>query len=129
MTQGGDELDLLRQLRKSGKVRFVKSNIVYTSARRLKKGPFYNLLVSLLFYYFAAYYINKLFKKPLIGTAPAFRKASPTRSLSWYRSTLGAYGISVLMLVAAIIPIFRNGLIDIVYGIGGIALHTYRFVI
>jgi glycosyltransferase involved in cell wall biosynthesis len=71
--QGGDELSLLRQLRKQGKVAFVRCNPVYTSARRLKRGLFYNLFVTLIFYYLCGYYLDRIFKRTIIGPAPAYR--------------------------------------------------------
>jgi glycosyltransferase involved in cell wall biosynthesis len=74
--QGGDELDLLHRLREKGKVRFIYSNPTYTSGRRLTRGLTYNLFVTFLFYYLGAYYINKIFKRTIIGSAPAFRKNS-----------------------------------------------------
>lgn len=71
--QGGDELSLLRQLRKQGKVAFVRSNPVYTSARRLKRGLLYNLFVTLIFYYLCGYYLDRIFRRTIIGPAPAYR--------------------------------------------------------
>jgi glycosyltransferase involved in cell wall biosynthesis len=38
MTQGGDELDLLRRLRRRGRVVWDPDNVVTTSARRVQKG-------------------------------------------------------------------------------------------
>ena len=73
LTQGGDELEVLHDLKKKGKIIFDYSNPVYTSARRLNSGLFYNLFVSFFLYYLLAYKINKLFKKTIIGMAPAFR--------------------------------------------------------
>ncbi|HVC35882.1 MAG TPA: glycosyltransferase family 2 protein [Candidatus Dormibacteraeota bacterium] len=74
LTQGGDELDLLHKLAKKGKVLFDNKNVSLTSARRLQKGLFYNLFVSFLVYYLLAYYLNKLFKRTILGTAPAYRE-------------------------------------------------------
>jgi hypothetical protein len=71
--QGGDELSLLRQLRKQGKVAFVMSNPVYTSARRLNRGLLYSIFVTLFYYYLCGYYIDRIFKRTIIGPAPAFR--------------------------------------------------------
>jgi hypothetical protein len=34
----------------------------------------YNIFVSFLYYYLAAYYLNSIFKRNVIGGAPAFRK-------------------------------------------------------
>jgi glycosyltransferase involved in cell wall biosynthesis len=73
LTQGGDELALLHNLRRKGKVVFNNSNPVYTSGRRLSEGLLYNFLISFLFYYLTAYYVNRLFNRPVLGTAPAFR--------------------------------------------------------
>ena len=71
--QGGDELHVLHQLKNFGQIKFLLRNPSLTSARRLKKGFYYNFFVTFLFYYLGAYYINKIFKKEIIGTAPAFR--------------------------------------------------------
>jgi glycosyltransferase involved in cell wall biosynthesis len=73
--QGGDELSLLRQMKKQGKVAFVINNPVYTSARRLKRGLLYNLFVTLFYYYICGYYIDRIFKRTVIGPAPAYRFA------------------------------------------------------
>lgn len=72
--QGGDELDLLHRLRKQGPVRFNNSNPTYTSGRRLSRGLLYNMFVTFLFYYMGAYYIDRIFKRNIIGSAPAFRE-------------------------------------------------------
>lgn len=79
LTQGGDELALLNDLTKRGRVVFVNSNHVNTSGRRLTKGLFYSLLVTFLFRYVLAYHLNKLFHKPIIGMAPAFREVKTSR--------------------------------------------------
>lgn len=74
LTQGGDELDLLRNLKKRGKVIFNNANPTFTSSRRLQKGLFYNLFVTLLYYYLLEYYLNRIFKTQFIGTAPNIRE-------------------------------------------------------
>ncbi len=71
--QGGDEIKLLQQLRRKGKVGFLYRNYTYTSGRRLHKGMLYNLFVTFMFYYLAGYFINSIFKRQIIGNAPAFR--------------------------------------------------------
>jgi glycosyltransferase involved in cell wall biosynthesis len=73
-TQGGDELALLHKLRRRGRVSFTNKYVVHTSSRRLNHGLWYNVFVSFLFYYLMAYYINKLFNRRIIGTAPAYRQ-------------------------------------------------------
>ena len=73
--QGGDELSLLRQLKKEGKVAFIINNPVYTSARRLSRGLVYNIFVTLFYYYLCGYYVDRIFKRTVIGPAPAYRFA------------------------------------------------------
>ncbi len=82
LTQGGDELDLLHNLRKEGLVLFNNNNPTYTSARRLVRGFVYNFFVTLLFYYFLEYYLNKIFKRRILGSAPKFRNEYSPRILS-----------------------------------------------
>ncbi len=62
LDQGGDEVALLKQLRKEGKIIFLRHNTALTSARRLKKGLLYNIFVTLLFYY-----VFDLIMRRLIG--------------------------------------------------------------
>jgi glycosyltransferase involved in cell wall biosynthesis len=73
LTQGGDELNLLRQLRGEGLVVYDHSNPTYTSSRRLTRGALYGFFVTLLIYYLLAYFLNRLFKRRLIGSAPPYR--------------------------------------------------------
>jgi glycosyltransferase involved in cell wall biosynthesis len=75
LTQGGDELDLLRRLRKRGDVVFDLGNPTFTSSRRLDEGLIYNIVVTCLFYYLLGYWLNRLFHRPILGMAPAFRPA------------------------------------------------------
>lgn len=77
LTQGGDELDLLRRLRRKGPVHFDPSNHATTSARRMKKGVAYNFAVSFGYYYIFGYAVNRLFRRPVLGMAPAFRDVPP----------------------------------------------------
>ncbi|MGH3392423.1 MAG: glycosyltransferase family 2 protein, partial [Actinomadura sp.] len=73
LTQGGDELDLLRRLRKHGSVAFDIGNPTFTSARRLDEGLVYNIVVTCLFYYLLGYWQNRLFHRQILGMAPAIR--------------------------------------------------------
>lgn len=73
LTQGGDELDLLRKLRRRGPVWFDASNHVTTSARRMERGMVYNVAVSFGYYYIFGYAVNRLFRRPVLGMAPAVR--------------------------------------------------------
>ena len=89
LTQGGDELDLLRRLRRRGSVSWSQHNVVITSARRLERGLLYNLFVSFLVYYVLAYWLNRLSQRQTFGMAPAFRH-EPRRPLApvWARRRL-----------------------------------------
>lgn len=101
LTQGGDELELLHALEKKGKVVFNNKNPVHTSGRRLEKGLFYNFFMSFLAYYLLAYYLNKLFNRPVLGTAPAYRlPISPSnRRLAFaYRTAVVAFVVSIIHL-------------------------------
>ena len=49
-TQGGDELGLLKALRRHGRIAYDGTNPVFTSARRMRRGLAYNVLVTCLFY-------------------------------------------------------------------------------
>jgi glycosyltransferase involved in cell wall biosynthesis len=74
LTQGGDELDLLRRLRRRGQVSWERHNVVTTSARRLQRGLLYNLVVTFFVYYLLAYWFNRLSQRQTFGMAPAFRQ-------------------------------------------------------
>jgi glycosyltransferase involved in cell wall biosynthesis len=77
LTQGGDELDVLRRLRREGTVVYDETNPTFTSGRRFDRGLAYNLFVSLFVFYLSAYFVNRLFGRRLVGQAPAFRDAGP----------------------------------------------------
>jgi glycosyltransferase involved in cell wall biosynthesis len=90
MTQGGDELDLLRRLRRTGHVVWDPHNTVDTSSRRLRRGLIYNFFITFLGYYLLAYCVNRLSSRTVFGTAPAFRQESATRtSRDWVGLRLG----------------------------------------
>ncbi|MDQ2850675.1 MAG: glycosyltransferase [Actinomycetota bacterium] len=79
MTQGGDELGLLRSLRAKGQVDFDPDRVTQTSSRRLHRGLIYNIFVTCLYFYLFAYHLNRIMGRPVIGAAPAIRPvtASP----------------------------------------------------
>ncbi|MHB1713049.1 MAG: glycosyltransferase family A protein, partial [Acidimicrobiales bacterium] len=99
LTQGGDELDLLRRLRRQGKVVFLPGNPTLTSARRLQRGLAYNLCVSFLYYYVLAYLLNRIFRRPLLRTAPVFRTEKATPLVSSKRG-LGVVLSGLCILIA-----------------------------
>jgi glycosyltransferase involved in cell wall biosynthesis len=72
-TQGGDELGLLRSLRKRGKVLFDAANPVFTSSRRMRRGLAYNVAVTFLFYYVIGYSLNRMSGRTVVGMAPSVR--------------------------------------------------------
>jgi glycosyltransferase involved in cell wall biosynthesis len=74
LTQGGDELDQLRRLRKQGRVVYYHDNPTYTSGRRLARGFAYNVFVSLSVHYLLAYTVNRITGRRVLGSAPAFRE-------------------------------------------------------
>ncbi len=74
LTQGGDELDLVRRVRRRGHVSWERQNVVTTSARRLQRGLLYNIFVSFFVYYLLAYWFNRLSQRQAFGMAPAFRQ-------------------------------------------------------
>ncbi len=84
LTQGGDELDLLRRLRASGHVTFDPHNPSVTSPRRLNRGLFYNITMTFTFYYLLGYLLNRMFHRRVLGTAPAFRdQGDPRGTRRW----------------------------------------------
>lgn len=86
MTQGGDELGVLRRMRDRGQAVWLPRNIVSTSPRRLSQGLLHSIVVSLLIHYLLAYLLNGVANRTLLRTAPAVRGEPVRRSrrrLSW----------------------------------------------
>ncbi len=73
LTQGGDEVDLLRRLRDRGPVVWEADNPVVTSARRLDQGLAYTVLVSYGYYYAVGPALARLGGGRHAPTAPAVR--------------------------------------------------------
>jgi glycosyl transferase family 2 len=80
LTQGGDELDLLRRLRPQGAVVWDARNVVTTSPRRLTQGFLHTFFITFLGYYLGAYLVNRLSGRPRVGTAPPVREPRPVGS-------------------------------------------------
>ncbi len=126
MTQGGDELDLLRRLRAAGRIVWDAENVVTTSPRRLQQGLAYTFFVSFLTFYLLAYLVNRLSSRPLLGMAPAFRQERRQRSAGrrWAlsRSSLakigrhgrprvrGRVGLRLVLIVTASVGVVRFAL-------------------
>lgn len=102
LTQGGDELDILRRLRRHGPVVFLRGNATRTSARRLRRGLLYNVLVTFLYFYVLGYLVNRLARRPLLLTAPAFRTDRVARPRATGRRIgIVASGLGLAVVVAA----------------------------
>jgi glycosyltransferase involved in cell wall biosynthesis len=113
LPQAGDEIDLLHKLRKQGAVKFVYKNSTYTSGRRLEQGLAYNLFVTFIYYYLAAYYLNRLFKREIIGSAPAFRKKSINMRAAFSSKFMPLY--IALLFTILVVPYSRSFLKDNVH--------------
>ncbi len=109
--QGGDELHILNNLKKHGKIKFLYNNPSLTSGRRLKQGLTYNFFVTFLFYYLGAYYLNKLFKRQLIGAAPSFRLNRPKTVNPRFSLGLTTIIVTIAIVATAISPV-RNFISD-----------------
>jgi glycosyltransferase involved in cell wall biosynthesis len=79
LTQGGDELDQLRRLRKKGRVVYDHRNPSYTSGRRFTRGIGYNLFVTLPVHYLLTYCVNRFARRRVFGSAPAIRDTAGLR--------------------------------------------------
>ena len=73
LTQGGDEADILRRLRRRGPVLWAADNPVRTSSRRMDQGLPHTLVVSFGYHYLLNYVLNRVTARPLMGPAPAIR--------------------------------------------------------
>jgi glycosyltransferase involved in cell wall biosynthesis len=99
LTQGGDELDVLRNLRAKGRVVYDRTNPTFTSGRRFTRGLAYNLFVSLLVFYLSAYFLNRFFGRRVLGSAPAYRD-SQSAALRHVRTAAGAaLGVLAVLVV------------------------------
>jgi glycosyltransferase involved in cell wall biosynthesis len=98
LTQGGDELDLLRRMRHEGRVIYDHSNPTFTSGRRFNRGLFYNVFVCLFVFYLSAYLVNRITGRRLIGSAPVFRDSRPRRT---HRLRLAVSALTVVLTLLA----------------------------
>jgi len=74
LSQGGDEIAMIRQMKNKGAIPFLINNPTLTSSRRLRRGLVYNFFVTFIYYYLLGYQINRIFKKEIIKPAPAYRE-------------------------------------------------------
>ena len=101
VTQGGDELDLLRRLRPCGPVAFDLGNPVFTSARRMHRGLAYNVAVTFFFYYLLGYGLNRLTGRTVVGMAPAFRDGP--RRATFGRTVSGLVGATAWLVLVILV--------------------------
>lgn len=99
LTQGGDELDVLRQLKKSGNVVVDMNNPVFTSSRRLYQGFIYNTIVTMFLYYILDYNLSRFTGRSLLGSFPAFRNNN--YKLNHKRNML--FGAVAMLLIFAVL--------------------------
>jgi glycosyltransferase involved in cell wall biosynthesis len=107
LTQGGDELDLIKNLRRKGRVVFNSRSLTYTSSRRLTRGFFYSLFVSLMLYYIIEYNLSRLFNRPVFGASKCFREDKQT-------SVLSMTTVTVACLIGAALVITRHALYPLI---------------
>jgi glycosyltransferase involved in cell wall biosynthesis len=105
LTQGGDELGLLRKLRSRGAVVFDGGNETLTSSRRLHRGLLYNVFVTCLYFYLIAYTINRWAHRPVLGTAPAFRTGDAKPVRLRLRTAAVAAGVCLTALAFWVAPV------------------------
>jgi glycosyltransferase involved in cell wall biosynthesis len=101
LTQGGDEFDLLRRLRKRGPVVWDRANEVATSPRRQASGLLHTLFVSFLWFYVAAYLLNRIARRPVLGRAPVFRVVRGRRRVRW------GIGVGLALLLTTSVGLAR----------------------
>jgi len=104
LTQGGDEVDLLRRLRRRGHVAWDAGNPVLTSSRRMDQGLTYTVLVSYGYHYAFNLLVNRVAARPLLGPAPAIRRADAVVS----RRRRRRWGAGFVAIVLAAVALGRT---------------------
>ena len=100
LTQGGDEVDLLRRLQASEPVAFDRGNPSLTSSRRLTQGLAYNIVVTFYWYHLLGYWLNRLLHRQALGMAPAFgRTAQAAERRPWRRTAVVTAAVLASLLV------------------------------
>jgi glycosyltransferase involved in cell wall biosynthesis len=104
LTQGGDEVDLLRRLQRWGPVVWEAGNPVQTSSRRMDQGLPYTLFVSFGYHYASAYLLSRISATSEVRVAPAIRRADEPRVRErrrWWRAGSAVAAVSLVGLVWA----------------------------
>jgi glycosyltransferase involved in cell wall biosynthesis len=102
LTQGGDELNVLRDLRRHGRIIYDHTNPTFTSSRRLTRGALYGFFVTLLVYYLLAYHLNRALGRTVIGSAPAFREDRTTLARRLRTSGVALLGIALAIVAVRV---------------------------
>jgi glycosyltransferase involved in cell wall biosynthesis len=101
LTQGGDEVDLLRRLRGCGRVVWDAGNPVLTSSRRMDQGLLHTLVVSFGYHYALNLVLSRLDPRRTMGVAPAIRQehaALSRRRRRQWRAGLAAVVLGGLLV-------------------------------
>jgi glycosyltransferase involved in cell wall biosynthesis len=102
LTQGGDELNVLRDLRRRGRVVYAHTNPTLTSSRRLTRGAVYGFFVTLLVYYLLAYHLNRALGRTVIGSAPAFRDDRTALARRLRTSSIVVVGLALAVVAVRV---------------------------
>jgi glycosyltransferase involved in cell wall biosynthesis len=107
LTQGGDENDLFKRLRAKGDAKYISNNCVMTSSRRLAKGLYHSLFISLIGFYLLDYYVAaKVSGKSALGHYPAYREDYGAKKQTLIEVISGV-AITVLITALLIALVFR----------------------
>jgi glycosyltransferase involved in cell wall biosynthesis len=101
LTQGGDEVDLLRRLRRRGRVVWDGGNPVLTSSRRMDQGLLHTLFVSYGYHYALNLARNRLSPDRVMSVAPVIRQqqaATSRRLRRRWRAALAVVLAGALLL-------------------------------
>lgn len=105
LTQGGDEVDFLRRLKRRGPVVWDGDNAVLTSARRLDQGLAHTLVVSFGWHYAASMLLNRATARTVLGPAPAIRAADLA---TVRRRRLAGRAVAALLGAAVVVRLVRG---------------------
>ncbi len=95
LTQGGDEVDLLRRLRRHGRVVWDGGNPVLTSSRRMDQGLLHTLVVSYGYHYALNLALSRLVPDRVMPVAPVIRQEQQDSSARLRRRWRVALGLAV----------------------------------
>jgi glycosyltransferase involved in cell wall biosynthesis len=100
LTQGGDEVDLLRRLQAWGPVVWDAGNAVLTSSRRMDQGLLHTLVVSYGYHYALNLALSRLRPGRRMSVAPAVRAQDAENSRPLRRRWRAVLAVAVLAALA-----------------------------